>query len=104
MQTIFNCIKYNKTMFNIYYTVGNWFYILLFIILSRITVDYIYPKCKHKFKVSIEAVLEFEQKDECNGSPISTPTYIICSKCKFDRCIPIDYIYFRGYYHKYSEK
>ena len=31
--------------------------------LSGITVDYICPKCKNKFKAPIEAVLEFEQED-----------------------------------------
>ena len=41
--------------------------------LSGKTVDYICPKCKYKFEAPIEAVLEFEQEDEWNGLPISTP-------------------------------
>ena len=32
--------------------------------LSGKTVNYICPKCKHKFQAPIEAVLEFEQEDE----------------------------------------
>ena len=72
--------------------------------LSCITVDYICPKCKNKFKAPIEAVLEFEQEDEWNGLPISTPPYIICSKCNFNKCVPIDYVSKRGYHHKYIEK
>lgn len=59
--------------------------------LSGITVDYICPKCKYKFTAPIEAVLQFEQEDEWNGLPISTPPYTICSKCNFDKCVPIDY-------------
>ena len=46
----------------------------------------------------IEAVLEFEQEDEWNGLPISTPPYTICSKCNFDKCVPIDYICFTSCY------
>ncbi len=34
--------------------------------LSGKTVNYICPKCKHKFEAPIEAVLEFEQEDEWN--------------------------------------
>ena len=45
--------------------------------LSGKTVDYICPKCKYKFEAPIEAVLEFEQEDEWNGLPISTPPYTI---------------------------
>lgn len=41
--------------------------------LSGKTVNYICPKCKYKFEAPIEAVLEFEQEDEWNGLPISTP-------------------------------
>ena len=80
------------------------FIFYFFIILSRITVHYICPKCKNKFKAPIEAVLEFEQEDEWNGLPISTPPYIICSKCNFNKCIPIDYVSKLGYHHKYIEK
>ena len=80
------------------------FIFYFFIILSRITVHYICPKCKNKFKDPIEAVLEFEQEDEWNGLPISTPPYIICSKCNFNKCVPIDYVSKRGYHHKYIEK
>ena len=43
--------------------------------LSGETVAYICPKCKYKFDAPIEAVLEFEQEDEWNGLPISTPPY-----------------------------
>ena len=67
------------------------------------TVDYICPKCKFKFEAPIEAVLEFEQEDEWNELPISTPPYIICSKCQFDKCVLIDYKSKRGYHHKYKE-
>ncbi len=65
--------------------------------LSGKTVDYICPKCKYQFKAPIEAVLEFEEEDEWNNLPISTPPYIICSKCSFDKCIPINYKSRRGY-------
>ena len=41
--------------------------------LSGKTVDYICPKWKYNFDAPIEAVLEFEQEDEWNGLPISTP-------------------------------
>ena len=41
--------------------------------LSGKTVDYICPKCKYKFEAPIEAVLQFEQEDEWNGLPASTP-------------------------------
>ena len=41
--------------------------------LSGKVVNYICPKCKHKFEAPIEAVLEFESEDEINGLPISTP-------------------------------
>ncbi len=34
--------------------------------LSGKTVNYICPKCKYKFQVPIEAILEFEQEDEWN--------------------------------------
>ncbi len=56
--------------------------------LSGKTVAYICPKCKYKFDAPIEAVLEFEQEDEWNGLPISTPPYTICAKCNFNKCIP----------------
>lgn len=66
-------------------------------------VDYICPKCKFKFVSPIETVLEYEQNDEWNGIPISTPPYTICSKCNFDKCVPINYISRRGYNHIYKE-
>ena len=72
--------------------------------LSGKTVDYIFPKCKYKFQAPIEAVLQFEQEDEWNGLPISTPPYTICSKCSFDKRVPINYKSARGYHHKYSEQ
>ena len=50
--------------------------------LSGKTVNYICPKYKYKFEAPIEAVLEFEQEDEWNDLPISTPPYISCEKCK----------------------
>lgn len=62
------------------------------------------PKCKYKFEAPIEAVLEFEEEDEWNGLPISTPPYTICAKCNFDKCVPIDYKSKRGYHHIYKEK
>ena len=71
--------------------------------LSGKTVDYICPNCKFKFEASIEAVHEFEQENEWNGLPISTPPYIICSKYKFDKCVPINYKSLRGYHHIYKE-
>lgn len=71
--------------------------------LSGKTVDYICPKCKFKFEAPIEAVLEFEQEDELNGLPISTPPYTICAKCNFDKCVPIDYVSKRGYHHIYKD-
>ena len=67
-------------------------------------VVYICPKCKHKFEAPIEAVLEFEQEDEWNGLPISTPPYTVCSKCSFDKCVPIDYKSKRGFHHIYKEE
>ncbi len=72
--------------------------------LSGKTVDYICPKCKLKFKAPIEAVHEFEQEDEWNNLPISTPPYIICSKYKLDKCVSMDYISLRGYHHIYKNK
>ena len=71
--------------------------------LSGKTVNYICPKCKYKFEAPIEAVLEFEQEDEWNGLPISTPPYIICEKCNYDKCVPLDYHSKRGYHHVYKE-
>ena len=71
--------------------------------LSRKTVDYICPKCKFKFDAPIEAVLEFQQEDTFNGLPVSTPPYTSCSKCNFDKCIPIDYTSSRGLHHIYKE-
>ena len=59
--------------------------------ISGKTVSYICPKCKYKFEAPIEAVLEFEQEDAWNGLPISTPPYIICGECQFDKCVPLDY-------------
>ena len=61
-------------------------------------------KCKYKFEAPIEAVLEFEEEDEWNGLPISTPPYIICAKCHFDKCVPLDYKSKRGYHHIYKIK
>lgn len=72
--------------------------------LSEKTVSYICPKYNYKFEAPIEAVLQFEQEDEWNGLPVSTPPYIICSKCKFDKCVPIDYKFSRGFHHKYNIK
>ena len=68
------------------------------------TVDYICPKCKYRFEAPIEVVLEFEQEDEWNGLPISTPPYIICAKCNFNKCVPLNYKSKRGYHHIYKEK
>ena len=72
--------------------------------LSGKTVIYICPKCKHRFEAPIEAVLEFEQEDEWNGLPISTPPYATCSKCHNSKCVPIDYKSKRGYHHIYKEE
>lgn len=71
--------------------------------LSGKTVNYICPKCKHKFQAPIEAVLEFEEDDELNGLPVSTPPYTICSKCSFNKCVPVDYKSRRGFHHIYKE-
>ena len=71
--------------------------------LSGKTVDYICPKCKYKFVAPIEAVLQFEQEDEWNGLPISTPPYTICPKCQHNKCVPLDYKSKRGYHHKYKK-
>lgn len=71
--------------------------------LSGKTVDYICPKCKYKFEAPIEAVHEFEQEDEWNCLPISTPPYIICAECQYDKCVPIDYKSSCGYHHIYKE-
>ena len=59
--------------------------------LSGKVVVYICPKCKHKFEVPVEAVLEFEQEDDWNNLPISTPPYTTCSKCNYVKCVPMDY-------------
>ena len=72
--------------------------------LSGKTVDYICPKCKTKFQAPIEAVIQFEQEDEWNGLPISTPPYTICPKCNFDKCVPIDYKSQRGFHFIYKDK
>ena len=48
-------------------------------------------------------LLEFEQEDEWNGLPISTPPYTICAKCNFDKCVPIDYVSKRGFHHIYKD-
>lgn len=71
--------------------------------LSGKTVDYICPKCKTKFQAPIEAVIQFEQEDEWNGLPISTPPYTICPKCNFDKCVPIDYESQRGFHFIYKD-
>ena len=70
--------------------------------LSGKVVVYICPKCKSKFETPIEAVLEFEQEDEWNGLPISTPPYTVCD-CRFDKCVPLDYISSRGFHHIFKE-
>ncbi len=72
--------------------------------LSGKTVDYICPKCNNKFDAPLEADLEFEQEDIFNGLPASTPPYIICSKCNFDKCVPVDYVSTRGFHHIYKGK
>ena len=66
--------------------------------LSGKVVVYICPKCKHKFES-----LEFEEEDEWNGLPISTPPYTTCSKCHYEKCVPIDYQSKRGFHHIYKE-
>ncbi len=71
--------------------------------LSGKIVEYICPKCKVEFEAPIEMVEEFEQEDMLNGLPISTPPYIICPKCKHDKCVPLDYKSKRGYHHKYKK-
>ncbi len=72
--------------------------------LSGKNVDYICPKCKYKFEAPIEAVLQFEQEDEWNRLPNSTPPYTICAICRYDKCVPIDYKSKRGYHYVYNEK
>ena len=70
--------------------------------LSGKTIDYICRK--YKFVAPIEAVLEFEQEDEWNGLPISTPPYATCAKCEFDKCVPLDYKSRRGFHFLYKDK
>ena len=70
--------------------------------LSGKVVVYICTKCKCKFESPIEAVLEFEQEDEWNGLPISTPPYTTCD-CGYNKCIPLDYKSKRGFHHVYKE-
>ena len=60
--------------------------------LSGKEVNYICPKCKYKFEARIEAVLDFKEEDEWNGLSISTPPYTICSKCRYNKCVHIDFI------------
>lgn len=71
--------------------------------LSGKVVIYICPKCKEKFEAPIEAVEQFEQEDEWNNLPISTPPYAICPTCGNDKCEPIDYKSKRGFHFKYKE-
>ena len=71
--------------------------------LSGKTVNYICPKCKYKFESPIESVLEFEEEDEWNGLPISTPPYTICNKCNYDKCVPANYKSKRGFHFIYKE-
>lgn len=70
--------------------------------LSKKTVKYICPKCKNKFEVPIEDILEFEEENEWNWLLISTPTYITCFKCNYNKCVPIDYKSRREYHHIYK--
>ena len=70
--------------------------------LSGKVVEYICPKCKVEFEAPLEAVLEFEQEDEWNNLPISTPPYTICPKCNYNNCVPLDYKSKRGFHHKYK--
>ena len=69
--------------------------------LSGKFVKYICPKCNNKIDAPIEAVLEFEQDDELNNLPISTPPYVTCS-CGYDKAVPIDYHSRRGFHHVYK--
>ena len=45
-----------------------------------------------------------KEEDEWNGLPIYTPPYIICAKCHFDKCVPLDYKSKKGYHHIYKVK
>ena len=38
-----------------------------------------------------------------NALTIDTPSYIICGKCKYNKCISLDYHPKRGYHHVYKE-
>ena len=69
----------------------------------RKTINNSCSKCKYKFEAPIEAVHEFEEDDIFNGLPESTPPYIICAKCNYQKCVPIDYISTRGYHHIYKD-
>ncbi len=71
--------------------------------LSGKVVEYICPKCSSSFETPIEMVLEFEEEDMFNGLPISTPPYVVCPSCKYDKSVPIDYKSKRGYHHKYNK-
>ena len=71
--------------------------------LSEKIVEYICPKCKVEFEAPIEMVEEFEEEDMLNGLPISTPPYIICTKCQHKKCVTLDDKSKRGYHHKYNK-
>ena len=88
-----------RTLYQEYYIILH-----IFFKLSGKTVHYICPKCKYKFVAPIEAVLEFKEEDEWNVLPIETPPYTICAKCKYDKCVSLDYQSKRGYHHIYKEK
>ena len=71
--------------------------------LSKKVVEYICPKCKVEFECPIEMVLEFEDEDIFNELPVSTPPYTICTKCRHNKCVPLDYKSKRGYHHIYKK-
>ena len=48
--------------------------------LSGKVVNYICTKCKQKFEAPIEAIHEFEQEDEFNGLPVSTPPAVFACR------------------------
>ena len=64
----------------------------------------VFKKSLFKFESPIETILIFEQEDKWNILPISTSPYVVCFKFRFDKCVPIDYKFKRGFHHIYKEK
>ena len=71
---------------------------------------YVHPDIALEFASWIDTsfklylIKEFEQEDEWNKLPISTPPYTVCSKCRFDKCVPMNYKSKREFHHIYKEE